>query len=274
MVTSKIQKSTTSPKKKYSAPALEKGLDIIELLAQKPESLSQSEIAVKLGRSVGEVFRMIMVLEDRGYVKPDEGSDKYHLTLKLFGVVHQHTPVRRLTTITAPFLQQLSQTIQQSSHLSVSRGKEILVIAQQDSNTDRSFGTRVGARAPMFQSCSGSVIYAFSKNQQRENIISAVKLSGAKTPTKKDLGEMGDGVRNAGYVKAKSRQISGVVDIGFPVFGHSDEVVASLVVPFLKQLDNGHHMKLKDSLTHIEETAKAISLALGASGYGPVLLTV
>lgn len=267
MVSTKSQKPRITAKKKYAAPALEKGLDIIELLAKRPESLSQSEIAAKLGRSVGEIFRMITVLEDRGYVKPDEGSDKYHLTLKLFGVVHQHTPVRRLTTIAGPYLQQLSQTIQQSSHLSVSRGKEILVIAQQDSNTDRNFGTRVGARAPIFQSCSGSVIYAFSNDQQRANIISAVKTAGAKTPNQKDLLEINSRIKNTGFVKAKSRQISGVVDIGYPVFGHSDEIVAALVVPFLKQLDNGHHMQLKDSLTHIEKVAKAISLALGATGY-------
>lgn len=267
MASSKTHSSTQSPKKKYAAPALEKGLDIIELLAQTSESLSQSEIAAKLGRSVGEIFRMIMVLEDRGYVKPDEGSDKYHLTLKLFGVVHQHTPVRRLTTIAGSYLQQLSQTIQQSSHLSVSRGKEILVIAQQDSNTDRSFGTRVGARAPFFQSCSGSVIYAFSNDQQRLNIISAIKSAGIKIPDQKDLAKTSDSIKKAGFVKAKSRQIAGVVDIGFPVFGHSDEIEASLVVPFLKQLDNGHHMQLNDSLTHIEKTAKAISLALGATGY-------
>ena len=43
----------------YSAPALEKGLDILELLAGEAEGLSQAAIAERLGRSTGEIFRML-----------------------------------------------------------------------------------------------------------------------------------------------------------------------------------------------------------------------
>ncbi len=44
-------------KKDYTAPALEKGLDILELLAVSPIGLSQAEIATKLKRSVNEIYR-------------------------------------------------------------------------------------------------------------------------------------------------------------------------------------------------------------------------
>ena len=53
---------------KYSAPALEKGLDILELLSRRSQSLTLSQIAAALGRSVNELFRMVQVLEARGYV--------------------------------------------------------------------------------------------------------------------------------------------------------------------------------------------------------------
>lgn len=52
----------------YTAPALEKGLDILELLAGEAEGLSQGTIAQRLGRSTAELFRMISVLERRGYL--------------------------------------------------------------------------------------------------------------------------------------------------------------------------------------------------------------
>ena len=52
---------------KYTAPALEKGLDILELLSSTDAGLSLSEIARDLGRSVSEIFRMLVVLQQRGY---------------------------------------------------------------------------------------------------------------------------------------------------------------------------------------------------------------
>ena len=53
---------------KYTAPALEKGLDILEHLSRSDAGLTQAEIARVLGRSVSEIFRMLVVLQERGYI--------------------------------------------------------------------------------------------------------------------------------------------------------------------------------------------------------------
>ena len=54
--------------KSYSAPALEKGLDILELLSNSAEGLSQVEIAGKLNKSITKIYRMITTLRNREYV--------------------------------------------------------------------------------------------------------------------------------------------------------------------------------------------------------------
>ena len=76
-------------RKQYSAPALEKGLDILEFLAGESEGLNISRLAAELGRSVGEIFRMVAVLEQRGYIRVREGADAYIVTLKLFELAHK-----------------------------------------------------------------------------------------------------------------------------------------------------------------------------------------
>ncbi len=68
----------------YSAPALEKGLDIIELLAAAPEPLSTRQIAEQLGRSKNEIFRMVFVLVERGYLSRDAATDVLTLSNRLF----------------------------------------------------------------------------------------------------------------------------------------------------------------------------------------------
>jgi uncharacterized membrane protein len=56
---------------RYAAPALDKGLDILELLSSVSEALTHSEIASRLGRTLTEVFRMLVCLEQRGYISSE-----------------------------------------------------------------------------------------------------------------------------------------------------------------------------------------------------------
>ena len=72
------------------APALEKGLDLLEALAAEARGLSQKQLAERVGRSVGEIFRMLVALERRGYVTRDPATGEYTLTLKLFRIASQY----------------------------------------------------------------------------------------------------------------------------------------------------------------------------------------
>ena len=50
-------------KRYYPTPALEKGLDILELFAANPEGMTVSEVARRLNRTMSEIFRMLLCLE-------------------------------------------------------------------------------------------------------------------------------------------------------------------------------------------------------------------
>ncbi len=79
----------------YSAPALEKGLDILETLCRSEQPMSQKDIAQRLGRSVGEIYRMVACLANRDYVTlVDENT--YGITTKLFELSHINPPTHRL----------------------------------------------------------------------------------------------------------------------------------------------------------------------------------
>src|SRR6218665_2210676 len=92
---------------KYRAPALDKGLDILELLASTEETLSQAEIAKSLDRSPNEIYRMLDRLVRRDYVRRTSG-DRYELTLKLFELAHARPPLHRLGSHAAPGRRPLS----------------------------------------------------------------------------------------------------------------------------------------------------------------------
>jgi DNA-binding IclR family transcriptional regulator len=95
--------------RRYRAPALEKGLDILELLASEAKPIPASAIVQRLGRSTGELFRMIQVLEYRGFIEQSKESDGYRLTGKLFALGLDQPHVKTLIEISLPVMRQLSR---------------------------------------------------------------------------------------------------------------------------------------------------------------------
>ena len=142
----------------YSAPALDKGLDILELLAETVGGLSQSEIAEASGRTVGQMFRMLATLERRGYLLRDAQSGLYFSSMKLFDLAHRHPPLRALVSAAMPAMRSLAELVMQSCNLSVLDADRVRVIAQVESPSDFGYRVRVGALFAVESTATGAVL--------------------------------------------------------------------------------------------------------------------
>ena len=104
---------------RYRAPALDKGLDILELLAEQHQGLTRGEIVKAMGRSPSEIYRMLERLVARRYVTRSPEGDRYALSLKLFVLAHRHPPVNRLVARALPAMDAFTKAAEQSCHLGV-----------------------------------------------------------------------------------------------------------------------------------------------------------
>lgn len=256
-------------RKQYSAPALEKGLDILELLAKESYGLNISQLAARLGRSVGEIFRMVAVLEQRGYLHSREGSDAYVVTLKLFQLAHLIPPIARVESASASILKNLAHAIGQSCHVVIYYDGLGHVVVQQDAPSERILSVRLGAQAPLLHTCSGHVLLAFASEEEQTRMVGEIP-KGRGRPKRPELTKLTARIRGQGYETMKSAQVQGVQDIGFPVFDHTHEIAAALVVPFLAYLDNSHPIDFETAKHHAATAAESISMALGYSPREPV----
>ena len=134
------RQSTAESAARYTTPALEKGLDILELFASTSEELSKREVARRLGRTVSEIFRMLVCLEERGYLAQSLGEDRLRLTLKLFKLGQEHPPVKRLTEKAIPVMHDVAHKTNQSCHLGVLDGGHVIILAQVDAPTSTEIG--------------------------------------------------------------------------------------------------------------------------------------
>ncbi|WP_371186029.1 IclR family transcriptional regulator [Thalassotalea maritima] len=249
-------------KKQYSAPALEKGLDLLELLSSEVDGLNIAEITSRLNKSVGELFRMLAVLEQRGYIETSKDSDKYRLTLRMFNLANRFPPIKRLTSLANPLMRKLSYAIEQSCHLVIYYEGKGHVVVQQDSPSARIFSVRLGAEAPLVNTCSGHLLLAFSDDEKREVMLNRVPKNHPK-PNKKELKTILERVQEQGFESIVSAQTLGVTDVGYPIYDDTGQIAAALVVPFIGSLGDSQIIDAESAKVNIKATADEMSKLLG-----------
>ncbi len=246
---------------RYRAPALEKGLDILELLAKHPDGLSQAEVARALDRSVGEIFRMLNCLVERGYLTIQRPGDRYVLTLKLFELSHRHAPLARLLDAALPLMHQLAESIHQSCHLVVMHEGHGIVIAQVDAPGEIGFAVRVGSVIQLASTASGRVLLAFQDEDDRRKLLERAR---ARTHRSAKLAALFDKVKKRGFEEMESTRIRGVHDFSYPVLNHRGAAVAALTVPFIERLDRADSGTAVLTRNALQDAARRLSGLLGA----------
>ena len=214
----------------YSAPALEKGLDILELLAASERPLGTRQIAEQLGRSKNEIFRMVHVLLGRGYIQRDEGGDGLMLSNKLFGLGMQTARARDLVTTASPIVERFAEEVHQAAHLVVAHRGETVVIAAASGGADMNFSLKLGYRRPLGDAHSGLVLMAFQPPAVRERMIAECLTLMREPPDPTSLGAELDEVRRQGGIIHESRDIIGVTDIVCPIVAPDGRAVACITV--------------------------------------------
>lgn len=253
-----------SEKRQYSTPALEKGLDILELFTREPGGLTKSEVARRLNRTVSEIFRMLLCLEGRGYIARNEEDDRYRLSLKMFRMALEYPPTKRLVSDALPIMQKVAHDIHQSCHLGVLEAGQVVIVAQADSPISPGFYVKAGAVVDLMHAATGHVILAHLPPDARARAIETWKdLTGHRIPV--DLADHLHRIREQGHEERDSYEIRGVVNISYPVLDERGSALAALTVPYLARIEEP--ITPKDVRAALKEASALLTEAVGGAAH-------
>jgi DNA-binding IclR family transcriptional regulator len=241
---------------KYRAPALEKGLDILQLLNHEPKPLTLTAICERLDRSQGEIFRMVQVLQTRGFVDQDPESDGYHLTDLLFSMAMRQPITQSLVEVAIPIMRTLASEIGQSCHLALHARGDIVVIARMESQEQVGFSVRVGYRRSITNAVSGLTLFAFQPEDVRARWLEMLNPRPSAAELKSFLAAVAVARKN-GWARAPSSVVNGVTDISAPII-RGDRAAAALTVPYLKTINS------KSSIPAVIEKVQAAVNSIAA----------
>jgi DNA-binding IclR family transcriptional regulator len=253
-----IEKAT-----KYQAPALEKGLDILEYLSLKAMPLSQTEIATGISRKSNEIFRMLVCLEARGYIIREETSGKYKLSLKIYHLSHRHSPIDDIRTAAQYPMYELAGTLKQSCHLSVLYHNQLMVIHQSKSPSPIALSVEEGSLFPLLLTASGKVFFAFMSEEERNNLLNTNDLfkKYSKLQQKK-FSQLLAEIKETEYYVEASNLSKGVTDIVVPIGKAETGIVAVLALSILTTEYN-ESLSLEETILEVQNCAKKILQRLG-----------
>jgi DNA-binding IclR family transcriptional regulator len=256
----RIHSPAPPPGARYTAPALDKGLDILELFASEPDGLTTSHVARRLGRTVGEIFRMLVCLAERGYISQVLPDERFQLTLKLFELAHRHHPLQRFVAKARPLMEEVAHKTCQSCHLAMPSDGEVVVVTQVDAPSSAGFALKLGAKIDLLNTASGHLILAFQPDEVRARSLTAWKRRTDRA-LPADLQEHLTSIRERGYEEMASYQVAGVVNISYPVLNQHHEAIAALSVPFLPRI--GDRIGPAQVKAALQAASQALSIAIG-----------
>lgn len=205
---------------KYSAPALEKGLDILELLSLTATEMSLSQIATGVGRSKNEIFRMMIVLEERQFIGRT-AADYYYLTDRLSVLGSTRSKHNRLAEVAMPVLSGLTEKTSFSCHLSVLQGDVVLVVAQAEAAKGYSISVQVGHRSPVAESSAGVCMMAASRQVFAQT---APENSHLMRP-------------DIALTEMPNPALPGITELSAPIMDvPGDHAVAAITIPFMTEM--------------------------------------
>jgi DNA-binding IclR family transcriptional regulator len=248
------------------APALEKGLDLLEALAAEPGGVLQKDLAARVGKSVSEIFRMLGVLQRRGYIARDAKSGAYSLTLRMFQLALHHPPTRRLQHVALPIMEALAAETGLSCHLGMpTHDGQFLIVAEAEPSQPMGWVVKLGAAFPFtMQYVSARVLAAFQGGAKREEM--ALRLAAGSGQPKEMVMSRLEAIAAAGYDMAASELAIGLTDLSCPVLDENSQAVAALTLPFLPRF--GAKAEAVDTLPALRAAAAAISSRIGGVSFG------
>ena len=221
---------------KYNVPGLDRALSIIELLNRQPEGLSVNEITNQLKYPINSVYRIMMTLERRNFVRKQSRGSVFVLSEKFLTL---STPVAgepAFIETALPFMRDLRDDTQETVLAGVLVGNEGVVLEQCEGLHPFSFRISTGLRFSLHTAAPGKVFLAHLEPKKRSKIINSLnlkRLTANTIVTKEGLKqEVSLAVQN-GFAVDYEEEFKGQVCVGAPVLGKNASLVGSvwLVAP-------------------------------------------
>ncbi len=209
----------------YKVPNLEKGILILEALANGNRSMTLQEIIHEVDISQTTAYRILHTLVRHGYLVHNEISKKYKLTRKILTLGFQTIQERSKLEVVLPRMREVRDMVKETVFFGVMGEEKGLFIEQVLGKYPFCFVIAPGKFFELHCSAPGKAIMAFMPDSMRNNYLEQMTYEKFNENTIQSeavyLKEL-EKVRKRGYAVDMEEELHGVVCVGVPIFDYSN----------------------------------------------------
>jgi DNA-binding IclR family transcriptional regulator len=223
----------SNPKDRYLINSILRASNILKCFIGEKSHFKISELARRLDLDRSTTYRILLSLEKCGFVAKDERSGEYSLGLSAFEIGNTYLRRLDILQVSKPVMTELALEVQETVHLAVLSGMEILYIDKVDSPRTLGVMSKIGQRGPLYCTALGKTLLAFQPEDEQARIIHKMKLTPLTPRTitsKQKLAEELKTIRTQGYALDRREIEEEVECIGAPIRNHLGEVIAALSI--------------------------------------------
>jgi DNA-binding IclR family transcriptional regulator len=200
----------------------------LEWLCQRDAPAGVTEMSVALRVSKSNAHRILSTLTALGYARNDTDG-RYAATLKTWEV--GSTVLNRLDIkeLARPLMLELSRKTEETVHLSILDGAEVIYIDKVESNQPIRAYSRVGGRAPAYAVATGKALLAFAEGALQDSVPTKLTTFTKATITNRaDLMKEFERIRQKGFAVNTGEWREGMHGVGAPIRNERNDVVGAI----------------------------------------------
>lgn len=242
----------------------EKLFQVIEELAENGP-MGIMELSGRLGFHKSTTHRLVTSLQCMGYIRQDEESLKYALSLRFLEIGSRILEQTNMASLIHPSLKKLSEKTGETVHLVRREGIEAVYIDKVESNTSSiRMVSRVGNRIPLYCSGVGKALLAELTDEEIQEIWEKSEVRALTPKTVVGLEALMDRVRTVrekGYAVDDEENEEGVRCIAVSLADYHREPVYALSIsaPVSRMSDE----RIRELSAEVLDLKKEISKTLG-----------
>ncbi|WP_411682476.1 IclR family transcriptional regulator [Clostridium thailandense] len=213
--------------------SVDRSLSILEVLSDYEEGLGITEISEKVNLHKSTVHRLLSTLIQKGYVKQDEDTNKYRLTLKLFELGSKNIGKMDIVNVVKPYLKELMKITNETVHLVVRDGNEIVYVDKVESENTIRMYSRIGKRNPLYCTAVGKAMLSYMEDEKVEQIWNQSKIERLTENTITDMEQFKEHlrlVRENRYAVDEQENEIGIRCLGAAVLNYRGEVSGAISI--------------------------------------------
>jgi len=157
--------------------SLDKGLEVLELVAANGEDVGLSDLTKKLKWDKSTVFRLLTTLIRRGYVEQYPDTKRYRLGFRILHLGGQLFRTLDLPRLSREVLAQLVNATGEAAHLATLHENQVIVIAQKESPERMAVNAHVGTIEPLHATALGKAILMQMPETMLGNVVKNIEYT-------------------------------------------------------------------------------------------------